>query len=283
MPSAPPPTEVLAAFGLSGTPTRLDGGQGRTWAVDGAVVKPANGDTETAWTARLLSEIPEDGFRVARPRASLDGDWVVNGWAASSHVEGSHRLWDADWHHAVGVCRRFHAALAGIERPAFLDDREDLFAVADQVAWGERSIELPAPIADAVDALDAMTRPITTPPQVIHGDLAGNLLYADGLAPAVIDFSPYWRPGDYASAMVVVDAVLWYGADTSLVAAAEGVPDLDQLLARALKFRLACDALLSAGDTGTVRWESSQVAWDLAHAQPLIDRLTSPHRDGGGT
>lgn len=281
MTNAPPPAEVLTAFGLRGSPVRLDGGQGWTWRVDDAVVKPAIDEVEAAWTARLLADLVEDGFRAARPIASSDGDWTVGGWSAATYLAGEHRLWDADWHEAVLACQRFHAALADVERPDFLDHRSDIWAVADRVAWGELVIDLPDPIAASVRALDVVIRPITSTPQVVHGDVAGNLLYADGLAPAVIDVSPYWRPGGYASAMVLVDAILWYGADTSVVTAADGIADLDQLLARALKFRLACDALLHAGEVGTLRWDTSQVAWDLEHAEPLIDWLTARDRDRG--
>ena len=53
----------------------------------------------------------------------------------------------------------------------------------------------------------------------MHGDLTGNVLFADDLAPAVIDFSPYWRPTGFASAIVVGDALLWEGADETLLAA----------------------------------------------------------------
>jgi hypothetical protein len=43
------------------------------------------------------------------------------------------------------------------------------------------------------------------------------VLLSDGLAPAVIDMSPYWRPTAYAEAVVVVDALLWRRADSMLV------------------------------------------------------------------
>ena len=39
-----------------------------------------------------------------------------------------------------------------------------------------------------------MRSPIVTTSQLIHGDLTENILFAEGLSPAVIDFSPYWRP-----------------------------------------------------------------------------------------
>jgi hypothetical protein len=50
------------------------------------------------------------------------------------------------------------------------------------------------------------------PAQLVHGDLGGNVLFAPSLAPAIIDFSPYWRPPGYAEAVAAVDAFLWFGA-----------------------------------------------------------------------
>jgi hypothetical protein len=73
-------------------------------------------------------------------------------------------------------------------------------------------------------------------------------LFADDLTPAVIDFSPQWRPPGFASAVVVGDALLWEGADERLPAAVAHVDDLPQLLVRALIFRAVVDALFRPGE-----------------------------------
>ena len=41
---------------------------------------------------------------------------------------------------------------------------------------------------------------------MIHADLTGNVLFADGLPPLVLDLSPLWRPAVAAAAIVVADA-----------------------------------------------------------------------------
>ncbi|MEV7197574.1 aminoglycoside phosphotransferase [Streptomyces sp. NPDC093510] len=74
--------------------------------------------------------------------------------------------------------------------------------------------------------------------QLIHGDLTGNVLFAAGQAPAVIDFSPYWRPPVYAEAVVIADGLLWFDLPSDLLTAAGNHPDWPQLLVRALIFRL---------------------------------------------
>ena len=77
------------------------------------------------------------------------------------------------------------------------------------------------------------------------------MLLHDQLPPAVIDLSLTWRPPAFAAAVVVVDALVWEGAEPSLaddVAAA--FDDFGQHLARALVFRVLSDA---ADDQARVR------------------------------
>jgi Ser/Thr protein kinase RdoA (MazF antagonist) len=63
-------------------------------------------------------------------------------------------------------------------------------------------------LVPAVARLLAARRPAGAPSQLIHGDLTRNVLFADEQPPADIDFSPYWRPKAFASAIVAVDAVV---------------------------------------------------------------------------
>jgi prepilin-type processing-associated H-X9-DG protein len=91
------------------------------------------------------------------------------------------------------------------------------------------------------------------PAQLIHGDLGGNVLFADGEPPAVIDFSPYWRPAGLALAVAAVDAPMWDGADPAIlgqlaVQAGYDPADFSQLLARALVYRLVTEVIFRRGD-----------------------------------
>ena len=63
---------------------------------------------------------------------------------------------------------------------------------------------------------DAETDAVTTP-QLIHGDLSGNILFDDlgELPPATIDFSPYWRPVAFAEAIVAADLLMWRKGDVA--------------------------------------------------------------------
>jgi uncharacterized protein (TIGR02569 family) len=265
-----PGDDVVEAFGGHGPAEQLHGGQGGTYVAGGVVIKPAGDEDEATWIAEVLSAIEEDGFRVARPIRASGGSWVVDGWAGFRWVEGEHRLWGGPWAEAIASCERFHAALADVSEPAFLGRRCNRFAQADRIAWGDIKVDLPRPVAEMTARLRELARPVKAGGQVVHGDLAGNLLFVDGLPPAVIDFSPYWRPAGYATAMIIVDAVLWYGEGVGLASHAGHVAELDQLLLRGLLFRLTLDGLLMQSSARLVRWEPSQIDWDLDHAAPLV-------------
>ncbi len=269
-----PDDDVLAAFGGTGRASLLAGGQGSTFVDGDVVLKPAGDEAQANWAARVLSTVTQEGFRTPRPIMSRDGRWVVDGWTAFERVDGEHLLRGGPWAEAIQVCGRFHSALARLPMPAFIEGRTDRFAEADRLAWDEGTAALPSkPLTEMISRLRSMSRPIALQQQVIHGDVAGNLLFAAGLPPAVIDFSPYWRPAGYATALMIVDAVLWYGEGIGLTSHATDVPELSQLLLRALIFRLSLDGLLMQSMTPGVRWDRSQVEWDLIHAEPLVRHL----------
>lgn len=237
---APPPRHVLTAFGVRGTPTALKGGQGLAWRVDQVVFKPADAsEGSLAWQARVLADVPSDTIRVGRPERSRGGTFIVGGWSASLFCPGRHE--PRRWSDIIAVGRRLHRALAQVARPDFLVSRTDRWAIADRAAWGDISL---APYRETphVARLEARLEPVRAPSQVIHGDLTGNVLFADSLPPAVIDLSPYWRPVEFATAIVVADALVWEGADPVELSSTMDTDQFSQLLTRALLFRIIADA-----------------------------------------
>lgn len=71
------------------------------------------------------------------------------------------------------------------------------------------------------------------------------MLFHDQLLPAIIDFSPYWRPTAFASAIVVADALVWEGADSQILAAVSHIGDFGQYLVRALIYRAVTNWILT--------------------------------------
>jgi hypothetical protein len=212
-----PSAAALDAFGVAGEPVRLEGGTGRAWRVGELVLKPLDcAPEEIAWQADALASIREDGFRITRPLPR-----IVDGWTAWCFVEGRHE--PGRWLDIIAAGDRFHAALADVPPPGI--PGVEPWATGDRVAWdGERFDGLD-------DVLDAL-RPVSEPNALIHGDLTGNVLFHDELPPAIIDFTPYWRPLPFAAAIVVADALVWEDAPPELADAVD-----PQYLLRALVYR----------------------------------------------
>ena len=235
----PPPARVLTAFGAGEPLTPLAGGRGTAWRAGEIVVKPAEGsELMLAWQSQALSDIGNDRFRLALPRASRFGAFIVDGWSASTFCVGAHD--QRRWPDVIAVGEVLHARLAAIACPDVLRARDDPWSIADSAAWGEIPL-LPYLDAPHVARLASRLGPVQAQAQLIHGDLTGNVLFADPLPPAVIDLSLYWRPAAYAAAIVVADALAWEGAtpsDFDRIIASAG---FGQFLARAILFRIITD------------------------------------------
>jgi hypothetical protein len=122
--SGSPPAEVRTAFGATGDPERLAGGQGTAWRLGDIVLKPIDmSEEELNWQADLLPSLRADGFRVSNPRRTGNGLLVVDDWCAWEFVAGHHQ--DRRWADIVRGGEAFHAALSRVPRPTFLDLRTD--------------------------------------------------------------------------------------------------------------------------------------------------------------
>jgi uncharacterized protein (TIGR02569 family) len=235
-----PSRDVLDAFGVNGEPGPLPGGRGLAWRGGDLVFKPADlAPDELAWQADVLPTVAAQDLRLSFPQRTIDGELVIDGWTASSFLAGDHR--SARWADIIAIGDRFHEALVGLARPTFLDARSDPWAIGDRVAWGEVSIE-PYRRIPLVPQLADRLAPVEARCQIVHGDLTGNILFAEGLPPAVIDVSVYWRPPSFATAIVVADALVWEGADVSLLESVAEIDDFGQMLTRALLYRLVAAA-----------------------------------------
>lgn len=236
---APPALEVLSAFGAPAGRLRAQrGGQGSAWRAGHVFFKAVDDEVEAHWTAELLSRLPQDGFRISRPIRSTDERFVVDGWSAWEVITGSHDT-VGRWREVMTTGRALNGALAATARPDFLDTRTNVWSVGDRCAWDEQPFEVYDPTLAAVaHELRALVRPSYERSQLIHGDLSGNVLFSEGLAPAVIDFTPYWRPAVFALAIVAVDAVCWHGATGQLFDGVADTSDPVGVVARAGLYRL---------------------------------------------
>lgn len=250
---AAPPDHVLDLFVADGVLEPLPGGRGTTWRAGDLVLSPGHHESE-AWLApiqaRLAVRLDEQQPRVLRlalPVPARDGNLTVDGWAATRFEPGTTPCDDLATLRATAHLLHAHLAGALPERPAGLDARTDQWAVAERQAHdGDAAVraaaarpepghrELVATLAAGLDDADLGRE------QLVHADLAGNvLLDADGI-PFVIDFSPAWRSPLWAEAVCVLDAVLRSGAPAeALDEWRAGVPR--QAMLRAALFRVLAD------------------------------------------
>lgn len=274
-----PDERVLRAFGAQGQePERLAGGRGLTWAAGAVILRPAGSADETTWKSEVLERLPtSDAFTVPRPLRTDSGTWTIDGWQALERVAGA-----ADPTRVVDVVAAglaFHRALVALPRPPFIAASTDRWSISDRLAWQEPAAGRPPEPGGLLDArgwrepaaerlpddplLHALVdayEPIDSPDQVIHGDLLGNVLFAPGRPPAIIDWAPYWRPTGFGAAVAVADAACWHGLRLQELAHDFDIPSWRQLLLRALAFRITTQHLAS-------RWTP---AFAARHA-PVVD------------
>lgn len=242
--TAAPSREVLDGFGAGGHPIPLDGGQGVTFRVDGLVLKRVHDVSEAAWTQALLSRVVQDGFRIPRPVPAVDGRWVHRGWSASRFVEGLRRA-APSWDEIAAAGLRFAAAgeLVRDGGREILAHRTHRWAVADRVAWEEAQLALGAEASEVRDRISVWLDDPSNEEHLVHGDLSGNVYIDQSGTPVILDVSPYLRPRRWAVAIVIVDAVLWNGANVSLAESFASDPTNRDLFGRALIFRLVAEQL----------------------------------------
>ena len=249
-----PTAKARRAFGVrEAALRRLPGGQGNAWTDGRLGLKPVGFVPEHEWVSEVYAAWrAHDAVRVPEPvlpagtGAGEEPRWSVDCWGAHVFVPGR----DVDVPREIARVKAasdvFHAELAALARPAFIETRDDPWAFGDRLAW-----EAAEPVGDA-ETLDVVARlrdllaPVASPAQVIHGDILPNVLVADGLPPAVIDWPPYFRPLEMANAIAVTDAVTFRAAPVSLLDDWAAGPDWNQLLLRALLYRLGPTGLFAS-------------------------------------
>jgi uncharacterized protein (TIGR02569 family) len=267
-----PHQSVIDAFKIIAPLQPLSGGRGLCFLAGDVVLRPVDEPAETQWLSGVLlnlSQLPHANreYRIAKPLqstsiASASGEiqFIVDGWSASSFVQGEEGP-GGKWAHILTTSRAFHRDLGDLvsEPPAFLALKTDRWAEADRVTWGEKRFEdvpdvnhdILGLISPHLEKLEQIKKPLpidSLKRQIVHADLTGNVLFDEGgsgLAPAIIDISPIWRPVEFAEAVVVVDGLLNHGQGIELIEL-YGTDELRlQVLVRALNWRILVFAIQS--------------------------------------
>ena len=252
---------------------RLPGGAGHAWTDGRLVLKPVGCVPEHDWVCDVYAAWDSEDVRVPEPVAAkgVDGGfWSAEGWGAHVFLPGR----DVDLARELELVKEasdaFHHSVRDLPRPAFMDVRDDPWAFGDRLAWEAAEPEGDDQTLDVIRRLTAHLAPVTTRGQVIHGDILPNVLVADGLPPAVIDWPPYFRPVGTANAVAVTDAVTFRGASLSLLDEWATGQDWHQLLVRALLYRLGPTGLFAARN----RLMGSLVT-HVERVRPVVDRVLS--------
>ena len=252
-----PGPDVLDLFAVPAVLRPMPGGQGGSVLAGDLVLSPGRDAAEQRWLcpvlARAAYEIDRSPsrrvLRIAMPVPARDGEWTVQGWGASRYEPGTTACHDLGV--LLATARLLHARFTALvpEPPAVVAQRSGRYGDAERIAFGE-----PVPGAET-ELAESLAHPVVKqvlrelegldpadlgPPQLVHADLAGNVLLDAAGAAVVIDVAPTWRPGRWAEAVVVLDSVLWQGAPTSALADwRTGVAR--QAMLRAVLFRMLSD------------------------------------------
>jgi uncharacterized protein (TIGR02569 family) len=247
-----PPDHVLAAFGAAHSlPCPVQGGQGTTFRAGGLAIKKCDDIERTEWLSTVTEAVGEHGFRLARPVRACSGQFVVEGWCATQWVEGTTAI-EGRWQEAIEALQAFHRALRDVPWSPVLHRMDNPYDRADAAVWGQWPGEVN--IGPTAERLRGLLRPVTLPSQLIQGDPSeGNLLFAPGQSPGIIDVAPCWHPADYGIAMLIADGIAWSGAPMGLLAHVASWPEMDQLLIRAILFRLYVGYMFRGGEDAAER------------------------------
>lgn len=244
------PPHVRTAFGVAeAVPVPVRWAGRPAWQCGDVVVRPVSDNAVASWSAGVLDGLFVEGVRLAKPIRASDGRWIVAGWAACRYLPGT---MEPRYVAVLDAADRLHAATAAVPRPRILDDRDDLVTRSAAGAFGELKLSLdPGRGGTLYGQLAAYRTPIRAAAQVVHPELFGAVLFDQAGVPGVVDLVPCWRPREWASAVVVVDALAWGNADPSLIHHGDRYAEWPQMLLRAVLHRLAVHAQHPDGSART--------------------------------
>ncbi|KAH6880698.1 phosphotransferase family protein [Thelonectria olida] len=277
-----PPSDVLQAFGVTTEPVPIDEGRGLCFRAGGTVLKPSDDDEVAEGIARLtesLIALQPTEYRLSKPIKPRDHDgFVYKQWTAWTFLEGE-AVPVGNFDKILKACRALNRDLATLhkEPPDFLRRITNRWTEADLVTWHRKDLgrvrnvhgKVLYWIRSQLDALTMMMRfsnhEFTE--QLIHGDLTGNVLFDEhNPVPGIIDLTLYWRPAEYAEAIVIADGLIWHDQRRRLVELYGTSSRRLYLLCLALYWRILTFAI----DT---EMEWVEEAFDHANLQGAINVL----------
>lgn len=242
------PSEVKQDFCLTGEGVLLSGGQGTSFRIDNAVVKQVEDTVYSETVLSIVDQLSPVNYRVAKPLKTKENTFIGHGWQCTQYENGEEK--QGKLKEKLAVSRALHHDLKQVKIEVLTGGIKpnDPWSMAHRVAWGQ--IQIPADINQkAAKVLKRLLNNLALREyddfQIIHGDLAGNILFDKILPPLVIDFSPTIAPVAYAEAILIVDCIAWQGSDITNI---DWLSNNDDMLIRAVIFRLTVEAVFAGND-----------------------------------
>lgn len=232
--------EIIRKFSMAENIQELEGGQGESVKAGQLIIKPVHDEEEYIWISNVLTNLNFSDLNIAKPIFSLAGNYIENGFGATHYFNNIGHIYDVNKN--LELCRKLNQILQNVSKPPTLfDNLNNQWKKAHFLAWhGKENKALP----DELQLLMSLRVDIDLPEQLIHVDLAGNILVNKYNETCIIDFTPGFYPKEYAEAILLVDSVSWYQAPINFLNEIR----LDkkivfQLILRALIFRMSVSLL----------------------------------------
>lgn len=231
--------EILDIFGISGKIDPLAGGQGHSVRVGDFVLKPIKETEKYSWAGSVLESLLPKALTISTPIRSKNGNFVENGYGVTQYVLGEFS--GGRMPEKIQACQSLSQLLENIEQPEQWSSWYSPWQWANQVAWEESHLPKNADKKSVklIEEIKSWYQPINIAPQLIHSDLAGNILF-DGAKAIIIDFSPDFRPSVYSEILLITDSIAWHQEPIESLWLTQHSRELViQLALRAIVFRLS--------------------------------------------
>jgi hypothetical protein len=267
-----PTRRAVRAFGVRADDLRPMPRGTHTWTDGRLFLKPVGCIPEHAWVCEVYANWTAVNVRVPeplQPHGPGETGWSCDGWGAQLLIRGRDTE-PGELGKVKAASDAFHACTRDLPRPGFMADRDDPFAFGDRLAWEGIEPEGDEETLALIERLRERLAPVAERPQVIHGDILGNVMLAGDQVPTVIDWPPYFRPAGLANAIAATDAVTFRAAPLSVLDDWSSGEDWNQLLVRALLYRLGPTGIFAARN----RLKGILVT-HVKRAAPVVDAIVS--------
>jgi len=260
-------TATLRKFTKAETYQILKGGQNESIKVGDLVIKPVHEKEKYLWLSAVLEEINFENLQVATPLKSLEGNFIEDSFGATRYFDA--QFYNNKLKEKLDACRELNSKLAGIRKPKEYDKWESPWTKAQGLAWSDHKISS-ALLPKEIEELIRLRKTLNLPDQLVHVDLAGNILFDEKGGPIIIDFTPGFYPKEYSEVLLMIDSIAWYQASIEALQLLSAEKEIqDQLILRALIFRLSVPFFLHADSKNKI--EAFQK--DYQGYRPIVDLM----------